>query len=248
MKVTVLGIWGGFPGAGGATAGYLFEYDHYRLLVDCGSGVLAQLQKHIKLETLDAVVLSHSHHDHVADIGPLHFSSLVHQRIEWRDHPLTIYTAPVDTPYISSLVEEPFTKVVHYDPEDELNIGPFQIRFSKTAHPVSCQAMRITAAGTEVGYTADTSWLDKWPLFFKNVDLLIAECSFYDGQDGQKAGHLTSTDCGHLAAEANVGELILTHLPHYGDHETLLSEAEAVFQGNVQIASTGLVWQKESTR
>ena len=46
MKMTVVGFWGGFPEAGEATSGYLFEHDGFRLLVDCGSGVLAQLQKY----------------------------------------------------------------------------------------------------------------------------------------------------------------------------------------------------------
>ena len=44
MKMTVVGFWGGFPEAGEATSGYLFEHDGFLLLVDCGSGVLAQLQ------------------------------------------------------------------------------------------------------------------------------------------------------------------------------------------------------------
>ncbi len=63
MKMTVVGFWGGFPEAGEATSGYLFEHDGFRLLVDCGSGVLAQLQKYITPSDIDAVVLSHYHHD-----------------------------------------------------------------------------------------------------------------------------------------------------------------------------------------
>ncbi|PRS39145.1 hypothetical protein C6W19_10090, partial [Bacillus sp. RJGP41] len=40
-------------------------------VLDCGSGVLSQLQNHMKPEDLGAVVLSHYHPDHVADIGVL---------------------------------------------------------------------------------------------------------------------------------------------------------------------------------
>lgn len=65
MKMTVVGFWGGFPEAGEATSGYLFEHDGFRLLVDCGSGVLAQLQKYITPSHIDAVVLSHYHHDRI---------------------------------------------------------------------------------------------------------------------------------------------------------------------------------------
>lgn len=77
MKMTVVGFWGGFPEAGEATSGYLFEHDGFRLLVDCGSGVLAQLQKYITPSHIDAVVLSHYHHDHVADIGVLQYARLI---------------------------------------------------------------------------------------------------------------------------------------------------------------------------
>ncbi|MCX8046397.1 MAG: MBL fold metallo-hydrolase, partial [Anoxybacillus gonensis] len=43
MKVTVIGYWGAFPKKNEATSCYLFEHDGFRLLVDCGSGALAQL-------------------------------------------------------------------------------------------------------------------------------------------------------------------------------------------------------------
>lgn len=77
MKWTVIGYWGGYPGEKEATSGYLLEHDGYRLLVDCGSGVLAQLQSFISVRDIDAVILSHYHHDHVADIGPLQFARLI---------------------------------------------------------------------------------------------------------------------------------------------------------------------------
>ncbi|TDQ42029.1 MBL fold metallo-hydrolase [Aureibacillus halotolerans] len=244
MKVTVLGKWGAYPEADGATAGYLYEQDGFHLLVDCGSGVLAQLQKYINVNDLDAVVLSHTHQDHMADIGPLHYASLIQHSLGHRDTVLPVYTAPVDVEKISSIADTPWMDVIEYNPQSELNVGPFTMLFSETEHPVPCQAIRLSAGGTNVGYTADTSWLDKWPTFFKGVDLLIAECSFYDGQDSKVAGHLTSTECGQLARECEAGELILTHLPHFGEHDTLLEEAKAQFDGRVLLAQTGQVWEK----
>lgn len=41
MKVTVIGCWGGYPAAKEASSGYLLEHDGYKILMDCGSGVLS---------------------------------------------------------------------------------------------------------------------------------------------------------------------------------------------------------------
>ena len=82
MKMTVVGFWGGFPEAGEATSGYLFEHDGFLLLVDCGSGVLAQLQKYITPSHIDAVVLSHYHHDHVCGYRGIAICEINYERDE----------------------------------------------------------------------------------------------------------------------------------------------------------------------
>ena len=110
MKMTVVGFWGGFPEAGEATSGYLFEHDGFRLLVDCGSGVLAQLQKYITPSDIDAVVLSHYHHDHVADIGVLQYARLITSATTRQLPELPIYGHTFDENGFHSLTHEPHTK------------------------------------------------------------------------------------------------------------------------------------------
>lgn len=43
-----------------------------------------------------------------------------------------------------------------------------------------------------------------------------------------------------LAREANVQTLVLTHLPHFGDHRDLVKRAKEVFDGEVILAKAGL--------
>lgn len=71
MKITVLGYYGGYPFNGDGTSSYLVQSDDFNLLLDCGSGALIELEKHLDPLQLDAVVLTHYHADHIADVGVL---------------------------------------------------------------------------------------------------------------------------------------------------------------------------------
>ncbi len=244
MKVTVVGYWGGYPAQGEATSGYLFEHNGFSLLVDCGSGVLAQLQKYIQPTDLDAVILSHYHHDHVADVGVLQYARQIHYYLGNQTKELPFYGHTEDKKGFESLTHKGFTKGVVYDPETSLTVGPFTISFLKTKHPVPCYAMRITAGNETVVYTADSSYQQEFIDFAKDADLLISECNFYGHQDGTSAGHMTSKENGHIAHEANVKKLILTHLPHYGEHAQLIDEAKEFFNGDIELAKCGVVFDK----
>lgn len=74
MKLTVLGNQGAAPGAGGVCSGYLLENDNAKVLIDCGSGVLANLQKVCKVSELDAIILTHLHSDHMSDMMVLKYT------------------------------------------------------------------------------------------------------------------------------------------------------------------------------
>jgi ribonuclease BN (tRNA processing enzyme) len=88
MKITTIGWWGAYPNAGQATSGYLLESEDFSVLIDCGSGVLTQLQHYTTLQAIDAVVLSHYHADHVADIGCLQYAARILMDLGQRKQPL----------------------------------------------------------------------------------------------------------------------------------------------------------------
>lgn len=242
MKVTVIGYWGGFPKAGEATSGYLFESSGFRLLVDCGSAVLSKLQEIISIDQLDAVILSHYHHDHVADIGPLQYGCYVTSLIQNKKKTLPVYGHDLDQAGFQKLTYKDATMGMAYKEKDTLSIGPFSITFLRTIHPAPCFAMKITDQESTVIYTADTSYQENFIPFSADADLLIAECSLYSHQDGKSAGHLNSSEVGSIAQTAKVKHLLLTHLPHFGDHEELVAQAKELYKGRINLASTGFVW------
>ncbi len=243
MKFTVIGYWGAYPEKESATSCYVLETEEKNVVIDLGSGALSRLFRHYELEDLDAVVLSHFHHDHIADLGSLQYALLVQQHLNDSKTKIPIYAAKDN--------KKDFERLTHngtigkaYQEGRELHIGEVMFSFLRTKHPKPCYAMRMTDGERTIVYTADTSYFSGLVDFARDADLLVAETSFYQGMDGKQAGHLTSEEVGKLASKANVGELWLTHLPHFGDHQDLVKEAQAQYNGNIQLASEGLSFGK----
>lgn len=132
LIITVIGYWGGYPGKGEATSGYLLQHDGFNLLIDCGSAIVSNLQKYIAIEDLNSVIISHYHYDHVADIGPLQYAFLIRSRLGHIKRPLAIYGHPYDKEGFERLSMEPYTKSLSYSGYEEINLGPYKISFTKT--------------------------------------------------------------------------------------------------------------------
>ena len=240
MRLTLIGYWGAYPEMNEATSCYLLEEGMTKILLDVGSGAMAKLQEYVGLAHLDAVIVSHVHHDHIADLGVLTYSRAVDIALEHTDEPLTIY-APESEMSEMAKYERKGTKIAAYRPEKALAVGPFHIEFKKTNHPVDCYAMRITSDGGDgaLVYTADTAYMADFSSFAAEPHVMIAEASFFHGQNASSFGHMTSTEAGKLAREAGAEELILSHLPHFGEHQQLVDEAKTQFSGTIRLASTG---------
>lgn len=243
MKLTVIGFWGAYPEKESATSCYLLEKDGFRCLIDCGSGALAQLPHYIDPFDLDAVVLSHYHQDHIADIGVLQYQMLVQNGIRQTNKVLPLYGHDEDQEQAFKMLTHNFTRGIAYDPNTPLNIGPFTITFMETDHPVTCFAMRITDGDKVIVYTADSSYKEAFVPFSQDADLLITDCNFYQNQDGKQAGHMNSEECGRIAEEAHVGQLVLSHHPHFGERKQLIKEAKQFYSGDVILAYEGYKWE-----
>jgi ribonuclease BN (tRNA processing enzyme) len=141
LSVTILGNNGTYAAPGGACTGYLLEDDHEKVLLDCGPGTLANLQKHIDLAELTAVVVTHCHPDHWLEL-PILCNA-------WR-YGLGLGDLPVHTTAetvgmfraVLGDVEPTFRWTLVTD-GDDLAIGGQRWRFSETDHPVETLAVRV---------------------------------------------------------------------------------------------------------
>ncbi|OCT13466.1 hypothetical protein A8709_17830 [Paenibacillus pectinilyticus] len=239
MKITVLGRWGAYPKAGEATAGYLLEIGEHRILLDCGSGVLAAVQQYLEISELTTVFLSHQHFDHMADLGCLQYACLIDMDLKRREKPLRLLLSETKNkkwtiPSIQGTVAKGINK------SDTVTLeGGIQLTFFQTNHDAYCLGVRVEADNKVLVYTADTRYDESLIPHIQGADLLITEASFYAEFNASQYGHMTSIEAGRLAAKAEVKSLMLSHLPHFGDIQLLKQEAETMFSGKVMLAEFG---------
>jgi ribonuclease BN (tRNA processing enzyme) len=92
--------------------------------------------------------------------------------------------------------------------------------------------MRITErkTGQTLVFTGDTGWFNGLVDFSKDADMLLADVYFFSDKSNMP-NHLSSLEAGRIAREAKVKQLVLTHLPQFGDLEQLRQEAADEAQG-----------------
>lgn len=226
MKLTILGMNGPFPAAGGCTSGYLITDGSAALALDLGSGCLGQLSRFTAPERLNALLLTHWHYDHCADVLPLIF------RLEaCAQEPLHIY-APVDESSLVRQAVQKCAKIVLHDvaPGSEFGItdSAFRITAHAARHPVPALMYRIECAGKTLCCTGDTNTVDGLTDFARDADLLLADGLFPTAAWAEGKPHLSAAHCAQLAKDANAKQLVITHLNPLIDPETLLKEARAI--------------------
>ena len=169
--------------------------------------MLTLLQNYIELEHLDAVVISHYHWDHIADIGCLQYASRVLMDLEKRQKSLQIYGHAQDD-HFSRLTYLTYTQAQEISATSKIEIGDFVFQFSQNVHPDPCLSMRIQKDNKIVVYIADTEWSDNLIAIARDADLLMCESSLYDEFLGMIPGHLTAGQAGAVAAAAGVKHLV----------------------------------------
>lgn len=219
MKLTILGNNGPYPGASGACSGYLLSSDSGKtnVLLDCGTGVLANLAKHISVSRLDAVILSHLHFDHMSDMLPMQYALQFNPRPE----PLPVH-APQAPAQVRALLDVPAYAL---RPMEDAQIGEISFIFFPVRHPVECFALRACCDGKVFVYTGDTNEVPGLDEFAANADVLLTDSGLLCADWKETAPHLSPAGCAQLAKNAGAKKLLLTHLnPRYTAEQ---HEAEA---------------------
>jgi ribonuclease BN (tRNA processing enzyme) len=241
MKVTVLGCAGSFPGPDSACSAYLVEADGFRLLVDFGAGSLSALQRYASLTSIDAILLSHLHADHVLDACNY---VVVRRYAPDGPYPLLPIYAPAGAAsrlaaaYGEGMLDDVYE--FHDLTPGRVDIGPIAVTVDRVNHPVETYGMRLEHRGRVLAYSADTAPCEALHRLAHNADLFLCEASYQDGDENPPDLHLTGRDAGEAATKAGAARLLLTHLVSAWVSEANVFEAaSAAFAGPVEVARAG---------
>jgi ribonuclease BN (tRNA processing enzyme) len=213
MKLTVLGCYGPYPAAGGACSGYLLEEDGYVVLIDCGSAVLSRLQQHLQVRELKAVLLSHLHFDHTADLMVMRYALDYAQSRGLLHRPLPLYSPPEPASASRQLLYKDLFEPGLLNAAEPLQLGPFHFTFLETVHSIPCMAMRIETERGILVYSGDTEYFDGLIEFAGGADLFLCEANFLEeDMAASPPNHLSAAGAARIAARAGVKRLLLTHL------------------------------------
>lgn len=232
MKLTIVGCSGSAPGPASPASCYLVEHDGFRMVLDLGNGSFGPLQSYADPAGIDAVFLSHLHADHCLDVAPF----VVWHRYSGRSaNKLVPLYAPVGAERRLALAYDldgdGLTDVFDFVPvgPGSFPLGPFEVTLTRTAHPIECYAIRLSANGRSLVYTGDTGPCDRVVELARGADLLLAEAAHPPGPGLPPGLHLTGREAGQHAAAAGVGRLLLTHVPSWVDEIGQLFAASQVF-------------------
>ena len=243
MRLTVLGGAGGFPPAGGACSGYLVEHDGFRLLVDPGYAIVPRLLGIVPAGAIDAVLVSHGHPDHVADLNPLLRARLMSDD---ESPPLPAYALPDALGPVLALDQIRAMKgaceVRAFEAAETFAIGPFAIESRLLPHSIPNAGVRISAGGASITYTGDAGPSDDLVELGDGTDLLLAEATYVASVPPGNAGVLNcALDVGRQADRARATRLMLTHLLPGTDPEASLAAAGRSFDDWIAVATPGTI-------
>ncbi|MFI5981094.1 MBL fold metallo-hydrolase [Streptomyces sp. NPDC051555] len=245
LRLTVLGCATPYPSVDNPCSGYLVAAGDTRVWVDAGTGTLAQLQRHVSIEDLDAIWISHLHADHSADLLTTYYAALFAD-VELAA-PIPLYGPPGIADRLAhfltntasrSPVEAAFDVHELYDGH-RVRVGELMLTSRAVAHGIPAFGLRVEGGGGSLVYSGDTAPCANLISLADGCDVLLCEAESAQAPAEGEQVHHTPEDTGDTATAARAGRLIVTHVGRFLSPEEAVVRASARFDGPVEYAAPG---------
>lgn len=227
MKVIFVGTGDAFGSGGRLQTCIVINGTTSTFTIDFGTSSLIGLRREeIDPNSIDLILLTHLHGDHCGGIPFLLLDAMLGSK---RSNPLTIVGPKGTKAHLQRLQEALFPGSHVMEPKFELHykeispgnrlevtdltIDSVEARHTRETNPL---AVRVALGDKQIAYTGDGELTDELSHLVNGVDLLIAECYFYDKG---VPWHLNYPDIGHLDAR----RIVLTHM-----HSNMLEHVDRV--------------------
>ena len=232
-----------YPKAYEPCSGYLLQGGGANVLVDIGGGTLGALQRHINLEDLHAVWISHTHADHFADM-PLLYYAFAYAEKPMRRIPVLApagWAKRVED-FVKSAVDHhmgDFFQVVELKDRGVAQIGDLRLQARAVEHGVPAFGLGARLGDHRLVYTGDSGPCENLVTLARGAGVLVAEVG--TARTETPAVHLSPEDAGRTAQHAGVARLVLTHLALGLSAEDAVKRAGNVFPRAIEVATPGSV-------
>jgi ribonuclease Z len=215
------------------------------ILIDCGGGPVQRLTKAgVALDTIDHIILTHHHPDHLYGISVF----LLDLWLSGRKKVLHIHGLPETLRATRAIMHayewERWFKVgffpVEFHTVSKDSIGlqivtpEFSISTTTTTHLLPTIATRVVSrtSGKSIAYSSDTEVCPSVVELARGVDIFFHEATTVNRA---ALGHSSAAQAGAQARRAGVKKLVLVHLPPNGDVAKIHAVASKSFGGKTVV-------------
>lgn len=240
MRLTILGSGTNLHPTR-AAAGYLVRTDH-NILLDFGPRTLMNLIKTgVNRHRITHILFSHFHADHFSDFITFFFDAVIYTKYGGGHRPGLTLIGPKGMIRLfrsimrsfPSFSSAPFQVAMKEVSGKPFSIGDTCIIPTPMVHvpDLSSVGYRIEYRGNAVVYSGDAQYCDALVSLCTDADLAVLDCSFPANRPG--AAHLHAGQCGQVANEAGVGQLVLSHFYPIADRYDVKAQAAEQYGGKI---------------
>lgn len=242
LEFLVLGSGTRVPLKERSMAGYAVRTAENFLLLDCGDGVLRRgLEAGLPMLQVEAILFTHLHLDHVADLPPLLWA-LHGEGAQRAEKPLYLFGPSGFKNFFEGMIDLygewihriPCEIIVREVVRERFSIGNCEVQTYYMEHGIPANGYRLEHENKTLAYTGDTGPCEEAIALAREADLFIAECSFPNGSES--ATHLTPGEVGKIAAQAKCKRVLLTHLYPQALRADIVSQCREYFSGEIELS------------